>query len=147
MEYIPNEEYNDVFLEAQTNYVTEDPYGERFNIWQGMQFRFVGLKETESVCRGCGGKVSIVRTFIIDSFAVCPEGEYLWPNGETGLTIEVPGNTFIETRTLKYPPIVNDFPTELSGKDTDLFTHPKDRTIPREGGLWYVDPWLSNRTK
>jgi hypothetical protein len=147
MAYIINEDYNYLYLEAQKNLVVEDPYGEPFNIWSGMQFRWIGVDENISECGTCGGKVTIEKVYTINAWAVCKEGEYLWPDGNSYKTIQVDGKFFIETDNLKYPPIINDFGTEISGVDVDRFTHPSYRTVPREGGLWYDDPWLTRRTE
>lgn len=142
MEYIENDMYMDVLLEAQTNSVLEDPNGEKFYIWQGQQFKWPAKEIVVEGCGGCG--TSKKKTYYyIDSYAVCQEDETLWG----GQSLRVDGNTFIETTSKKYPPVKNDFADESSGKNTDLFTHPYYRSIPREGGLWYTDPWFTKRTE
>ena len=146
MSFEVNEQYNDYYAEAQQNYVTQDPYGNKFIIWQGQQFKFIGTEKESSSCRTCGGKPKVVTYFLINAYAVCPEGEFIWPDGSTGLTIRVPDTVFIETDNLKYPPIVNDIATELGGTDAEVFKHPVNRAIPRKEGSWYVDPWYTNRT-
>lgn len=143
---IENPDYDRVFIEAQRNYVATDPYGERFNIWQGMQFKFIGYVEKSLGCGSCGTKKK-EKMYIIDAWASCPPGEYIWQtsDGKSGLTIEVPERFFIETDSYKYPPIINEFARESSGTDTEMFKRPKDRKIPRDGGLWYDDPWYTKR--
>ncbi len=86
-------------------------------------------------------------SYLIDAYASCCEGEYLWPKDVGGHGIWVPGDLFIETDNIKLPPIINDFGTEFGGTDTDLFTPPWLRKVPREGGLWYEDPWNPNARK
>jgi hypothetical protein len=147
MAFIVNKNYDYLYLEAQRNLVVTDPYGEIFNIWQGMQFRWIGVEENKTTCGSCGGKTTIERIYTINAWAICKEGEYIWPAGSSYKTVNVEGKYFIETDTLKYPPIINDFARESSGTDTDLFTHPKNRSVPREGGLWYDDPWHTKRTQ
>jgi len=140
-----NTEYNTVFVEAQQNYVTTDPDGHKFIIWQGMQFKFHLWDIVPGQCSSCGSKKR--TAYLIDAFAHCCEGEYLWPSGKTGKAIYVYSDVFIETQNLKLPPITLDFADEKSGKRTDLFTPPWERAIPREGGVWFTDPWQSQRNE
>jgi hypothetical protein len=141
---IKNLKYNDVYVEAQKNYVTLDPSGNRYIIYQGMQFKFDSYEDIEVGC-GCGGvPKEVIRHFNINALATCNEGEYLWST--TGnLMIVVTSKHFIETDSLKYPPVKSAYEDETSGKDVDLFTPPWKRSIPREGGLWYTDPWESQK--
>lgn len=141
-----NLRYNDVFAEAQKTYVTVDPKGNRYIIYQGMQFKFSSYEDIDVGC-GCNGKPKeTVRYFYIDSLATCPEGEYLWPTSNGGYSqLTVTSKNFIETETLKYPAVTTTYENETSGKDTDLFTPPWKRSVPREGGVWYTDPWQSEK--
>jgi hypothetical protein len=146
MPLFKNLRYNDVFVEAQRTLVTTDPRGKRYIIYQGMQFKFDSYEDVEVGC-GCDGKPKEnVRYYYIDALATCPEGEYLWtsPKG-TRLQVAVTSHNFVETESLKYPPVVDTYENETSGKDTDLFTPPWKRSIPREGGVWYTDPWQSEK--
>lgn len=141
-----NINYNYMFVEAQRNVVTVDPKGKRYIIYQGMQFKFDAYESVEVGC-GCDGTAKkIVIYYYINALATCAEGEYLWasPKG-TSLQITVTSENFIETESLKTPPIINDIGDEISGKDVDVHTPPWKRSIPREGGLWYTDPWHTNR--
>jgi hypothetical protein len=141
-----NLKYNDLFLEAQKTVVTKDPYGKRYVIYQGMQFRFDSYEDLLVGC-GCDGKPKTpLRYFYINALATCVEGTYLWPTRSgSGMQLAVTEENFIETESLKYPPVKGLFVDELSGKDTNLFTEPWKREIPRDGVLWYTDPWLSQR--
>ena len=141
-----NLKYNDVYVEAQKNYVTVDPYGKRYVIYQGMQFKFDSYEDIEVGC-GCGGvPKEVLRHFNINALATCKEGEYLWPTPKgNNLMLVVTTKYFIETDSLKYPPVKSAYEDETSGKDVDLFTPPWKRSIPREGGLWYTDPWESQK--
>lgn len=137
--------YNDLFVEAQKNYVTVDPRGNRYIIYQGMQFKFDSFEDIEVGC-GCDGKPKeVLRHYNIDALATCKEGEYLWSLNNHKLMIVVTSKHFIETDSLKYPPVKSAYEDETSGKDVDLFTPPWKRSIPREGGLWYTDPWESQK--
>ena len=133
-----NDDYLNEYVEAQTNLVTTDPYGNKFTIWQGQQFKYTG---SEVVLQGCCGAQKKVTTYYINAYAHCCEGEYLWPDGDSGKTIQVYSDVFQETINLKLPPIITDYADEMSGKNTDMFTPPWQRSVPREGGVWYVDPW------
>lgn len=138
-----NTKYNIVFVEAQQTHQTVDPYGNPMWIYQGQQFkfRFWDLVETP-LCGTCGTNKPRYA-YYIDAYAHCPEGEFLWPVGNTGKTIAVLSDFFIETENLKFPPIVNHAQDELSGSQTQQFLPPELRKIPREGGFWYEDPWWS----
>jgi len=144
MALIQNDKYNTLFVEAQKDYVTKDPFGNSFTIYQGMQFKF-SFYGTQVV--GCCGKMKVQKNYLINAFAHCPEGEYLWPISNTHKVIIVTDEIFVETDTLKYPPVTASYFDETSGKDTDLFTPPWKRAIPREGNVWYIDPWQSQRDK
>lgn len=142
---IKNLKYNDVYVEAQKNYVTIDPRGNRYIIYQGMQFKFDSYEDIEVGC-GCGGvPKELLRHYNINALATCGEEEYLWSLNGNNLMIVVTSKHFIETDSLKYPPVTRAFEDERSGKDVDLFTPPWKRSIPREGGLWYTDPWESQK--
>lgn len=144
MAFEVNTEYDRIFVEAQTNYVTTDPFGNTFTIWQGQQFKWYGREKVTTGCGSCGTKKELY-SYLIDAYAHCCEGEYLWPaESGKGKGIYVTSDVFIETENLKYPPIINDFITEQGGTDVDLFTPPWKRKVPREGGLWYKDPWNPN---
>lgn len=138
-----NNKYNTLFVEAQQNFVTQDPYGNKFIIWQGQQFKFKLWDIVPDTCGQCGNKTRY--SYIIDAYAHCCEGEYLWPDGKSGRGIYVYSDVFVETESLKLPPILSDISDELSGKHTDLFTPPWLRKVPREGGVWFTDPWQSQR--
>ena len=139
-----NRQYHDVFAELQKTYVTLDPFGEKITFWQGQQFKFLGT-ETIGGCTSCG--TTLLKVYVVDAYAHCEPDDFIWQQNNTGLSIQLPEELIVETRNLKLPPIKNDYVDETSGKDTDLFTPPHLRKIPREGGLWYDDPWHSNRTK
>lgn len=143
-EIYKNLRYNDLYVEAQKNVVTKDPNGKRYIIYQGMQFKFDSYQDIDVGC-GCDGKPKeTVRYYYINALATCVEGEYLWPKGVGGFKmLAVTSKDFVETDSLKYPPVVSAYEDETSGKDTDLFTPPWQRSIPREGGPWYTDPWDS----
>jgi hypothetical protein len=141
-----NLKYNDLYVEAQKNHVTVDPFGKRYIIYQGMQFKFDSYQDIEVGC-GCGGvPKELLRNYNINALATCQEGQYLWqtPKG-LNLMLVVSSKYFIETDSLKYPAVVNAYEDETSGKDTDLFTPPWKRSIPRTGGVWYTDPWESQK--
>jgi hypothetical protein len=140
-----NTRYNDSFVEAQSNVQVTDPKGYPYMIFTGMQFKYCFYEDVEEGC-GCGGTAKEwVRYYLINAKAVCEPGEFLWPAGDAGQTIRVSGKFFVETDTLKYPPVDRHIEDELSGKDTDLFTPPWQRSIPRKGGVWYTDPWQSKK--
>ena len=138
-----NTKYSTVFVEAQQTYVTQDPDGNKFTIFQGQQFKFKMWDIVPASCGQCGNKKR--NSYIIDAYAHCCDGEYLWPVGGSGRGIYVYSDVFIETDNLKLPPITTSYEDERSGKLTDLFTPPWERKIPREGGLWVTDPWYSRR--
>ena len=144
---VKNLKYNDVFVEAQKNIVTVDPKGKRYIIYQGMQYKFDSYEDILVGC-GCDGKPQkLVRYYYINALATCPEGEYLWTGNNGGnMMLTVTSDNFIETESLKYPAVTSAYEDETSGKDTDLFNPPWKRNIPRSGGLWYTDPWETQKT-
>lgn len=139
-----NDRYETLFVEAQQDLSVTDPFGNRMMIWQGMQFKFshYGLIEIGCGCNGQSKKT--VTQYIINAYATCCEGQYLF-NNSPGLGIIVNSLQFIETENVKYPPIITSMHDELAGTDVDLFTPPWQRKIPREGGVWYTDPWHSEK--
>jgi hypothetical protein len=142
MALIQNLNYNNFFVEAQRNYVTKDPYGNEFIIYTGMQFKFPYYEDVEEGC-SCNGTKKSVRYYIVNAFATCGKDVFLWDSRGFVETIKIDGTYFVETDSIKFPPIVQAYEDETSGKDIDRFTPPWMRSIPREGGLWYTDPWQS----
>jgi len=96
-----NLKYNDLYVEAQKNYVTVDPFGKRYIIYQGMQFKFDSYEDVEVGC-GCGGvPKEVLRNYNINAFATCKEGEYLWPTVKGSfLMLVVTSKNFVETDSL-----------------------------------------------
>jgi hypothetical protein len=134
-----NTQYLDRFVESKLTQVIKDPDGNNFVVYQGQQFKYKNFYEDSSGCSGCGTRRT-VTVYLIDSYAHCEEGNDIWG----GQAVEVDSKTFQETESLKWPPVVNNQWDETSGKTVELFKHPSERSIPREG-LWYEDPWLSKR--
>jgi len=142
MALIQNDKYNTLFVEAQKDFVTKDPFNNSFAIYQGMQFKY---SFSQLMTVGCCGKMRQVTQYLINSFAHCNEGEYLWSKNNLPAFIIVDSDIFVETDNLKLPPVTASYFDETSGKDTDLFTPPWKRAIPREGNVWYIDPWQSQK--
>jgi len=138
-----NPRYNNTYVECQQTHKTVDPYGNPMWLYQGQQFKYHYFDIVEApLCNTCGtSKKRYV--YFIDAYAHCKEGEYIWPENNTGKTIAVFSDYFIETDSLKYPPIINHIQDELSGAHTEQFLPPEARSVPRKGGLWVEDPWWS----
>lgn len=139
----PNSLYHHRYVTSSVDQWLTDPFGEKFMVYQGQQFKYRAYQLVEDGCSSCSKKTRWV--YLIDSYAHCEEGTYLWPEGNTGKAIYVSSDLFEESENLIWPPVTEDFPTSVSGVHTEQFVPPHLREIPRKGGTWYIDPWHSEK--
>lgn len=95
---IINQNYDQVFIEAQVRFLAQTPDGKDFWIEQGQQFKWAIKLDDPSSCYSCGTRNV---QYLVDAYAHCDRGTLF----EEGKGVYLPGQYFIETESLRHPPV------------------------------------------